>query len=92
MLHLVGFTDHGLRPEHEHQLLAYGCGITSEIWSAATLFEAMIRHYSPNTVTFLGMRAVHAMLPSDDLRWGLRRLRTADVPIWLLLDPAVDLR
>jgi G:T/U-mismatch repair DNA glycosylase len=34
------------------------------------------------------MRAVHATLPSDDLRWGLRRFRTADVPIWLLANPS----
>jgi len=31
VLHLAGFTDHRLRPEQEHQLLTYKCGITAVV-------------------------------------------------------------
>jgi len=103
VLHLAGFTDHRLRPEHEHQLLTYGCGITAvvsrpttrasdittaEIHAAAPVFEAKIRHYAPRTVAFLGKRAVHALLPGEDLPWGPQRFRIADTPIWLLPNPS----
>jgi TDG/mug DNA glycosylase family protein len=102
-LHLAGFTDDQLRPEQEHQLLTYGCGITAvvsratprasdltaaEIRAAAPLFEAKIRHYAPRTVAFLGKRAVQVMLPRVDLRWGRQPYRIADTPIWLLPNPS----
>jgi double-stranded uracil-DNA glycosylase len=103
VLHLAGFTDSQLRPEQEHQLLTYGCGITAvvprpttrasdlttaEIRAAAPLFEAKIRHCAPRTVAFLGKRAVQVMLPGVDLRWGRQPVRIADTPIWLLPNPS----
>jgi TDG/mug DNA glycosylase family protein len=39
-------------------------------------------------VASLGKRAVHALLPADDLRWGPQRFRIADRPIWLLPNPS----
>ncbi|OJZ72027.1 mismatch-specific DNA-glycosylase [Mycobacterium paraffinicum] len=103
VLYLAGFTDHRLRPEDERQLLTYGCGITavvsrpttrasnittSEIRSAAPLFEAKVRHYAPNTVAFLGKRAIRALRPGDNLRWGTQDFRFAGTRIWLLPNPS----
>jgi TDG/mug DNA glycosylase family protein len=102
VLHLAGFTDHRLRPQDERQLLTYGYGITavvprpttrasdittSEIRSAAPLFEAKVRHYAPKTVALLGKQAIRAML-SSDLRWGPNDFRIADTPIWVLPNPS----
>lgn len=103
VLHLAGFTDVRLPPEQERQLLTYGCGITAvvtrptprardatttEIRTAAPMFEAKIQRYAPRTVAFLGKQAVAAMLSRPDLEWGRQPFHIASAQAWVLPNPS----
>src|SRR3984885_248383 len=77
VLYLAGFTDVRLQPQDERRLLDYGCGITAvgsratrrldevsneEYRQARPGFEAMLRHYTPRSIAFLGKKALAAMI------------------------------
>lgn len=103
VLHRSGFTDVRLRPDEEHRLPAYGCGITAvvtrptprasdvtaaEFRRAAPAFETKIRHYAPRAVAFLGKRALAAILSCPDLTWGRQPFDIAGAHAWLLPNPS----
>lgn len=103
VLHLSGFTPRRLDPTEERQLLEYGCGITaavhrstrrgtdvrmSEFKAARPDLEAMVRHYGPRTIAFLGKRAITAMLSGGKIRWGLQPSPFAGVTAWVLPNPS----
>jgi double-stranded uracil-DNA glycosylase len=102
VLHLAGFTDRRLRPEEEHRLLDYRCGITAivdrptrraaqvsfaEFNAARTGFEAKIRSYAPRVVAFLGKRGIAAMTERSAIAWGFQSEPFADRPAWVLPNP-----
>jgi TDG/mug DNA glycosylase family protein len=103
VLHRAGFTDTRLRPEEEHRLLGYGCGITAvvarptasaaevaseEFRRARPAFESKIRRYRPRVVAFLGKRALSAMLSTSHIPWGRQTLAFADTTAWVLPNPS----
>ncbi len=103
VLHLAGYTDTRLRPEDEHRLPHYGCGITAvvaratqrasevsaeEFRQARPTFEAKIRRYEPRVVAFLGKRALSAMVGTPDIGWGLYTSGFAGTAAWVLPNPS----
>ncbi|HEV7421659.1 MAG TPA: G/U mismatch-specific DNA glycosylase [Mycobacterium sp.] len=103
VLHLAGFTDERLRPEDEHELLSYGCGITAvvarptqrasdvavaEFRRVRPAFEAKIHGYEPRVVAFLGKRALSAMLATPDIAWGRQPSGFAGATAWVLPNPS----
>ncbi len=76
VLHLAGFTPHVIRPENDHTVLQFGCGLTAaverptvraselaghEFYEAAAVLERKFRHYRPRHVAFLGRPAFAAI-------------------------------
>ena len=103
VLHLAGFTDVRLRPQDEHRLLEYGCGITAvverpttradeiaaaEFRQARPEFEAKIRRCAPRVVAFLGKRAFSAMIGDADVGWGRYPVKFAGATAWILPNPS----
>jgi double-stranded uracil-DNA glycosylase len=103
VLHLAGYTDTRLRPEDEHRLPHYGCGITAvvaratqrasevsaeEFRQARPTFEAKIRRYEPRVVAFLGKHALSAMVGTPDIGWGLYPSGFAGTAAWVLPNPS----
>jgi double-stranded uracil-DNA glycosylase len=103
VLHLAGFTDTRIRPEDERRLLDYGCGITAvvrrptprasevptdEFRNARDEFEAMMRHYAPRVIAFLGKRALAAMTNKADIVWGRYEPGFAETTAWVLPNPS----
>jgi double-stranded uracil-DNA glycosylase len=103
VLHLAGFTDTRIRPEDERRLLDYGCGITAvvrrptqrasevptdEFRNARDEFEAMMRHYAPRVIAFLGKRALAAMTNKADIAWGRYEPGFAETTAWVLPNPS----
>src|SRR3954451_15871966 len=71
-LHAAGFTPRRLRPEEDHELLAYGIGVTNiaarptraadelsreELLSGAAALEATVREHRPGLVAVVGLTA-----------------------------------
>jgi len=103
VLRLAGFTDTQLRPDDEHQLLQFGCGITAavarptrrgseisaqEFRQARAGFEAKIRRWQPQTVAFLGKRALAAMTGTCDIEWGPQPTGFGGTDAWVLPNPS----
>jgi TDG/mug DNA glycosylase family protein len=103
VLHLAGFTDTQLRPEDEHQLLQFGCGITAvvarptrqaseitaqEFRDARPSFEAKIRRYRPQATAFLGKLALSAMTGVRHIDWGPQPFAFAGTDTWVLPNPS----
>jgi len=103
VLHLAGFTDVRLQPKDELRLLEYGCGITAvvdrptkradqvlpaEFRQARPEFEAKMRRCAPRVITFLGKRALAAMVGRADIGWGLYSERFAETTAWVLPNPS----
>jgi TDG/mug DNA glycosylase family protein len=103
VLHLAGFTDTQLRPEDEHQLLQFNCGITAvvarptrqaseitvqEFRLARPIFEAKIRRYRPRATAFLGKPALSAMTGVSQIDWGPQPIAFAGTEAWVLPNPS----
>ena len=103
VLHLAGFTDRQLRPDDEHQLLQVGCGIAAvvarptrrasqvraqEFRQARAGFEAEIRRWRPQTVAFLGKRALAAMTGTSGIEWGPQPTGFGGTDAWVLPNPS----
>ena len=103
VLHLAGFTNEEFRPEHDQQLLQYGCGLTTavarptaradelsktEIQAAAAQFELKIQRYAPEYVAFLGKMALSAMCGQRDIEWGLQPAAFGGARAWVLPNPS----
>ena len=82
VIHLAGFTPEEIRPQNDHAILGYGCGLTTvvrrptasadqlspdEFVSAASAFEQKIERYAPRFVAFLGKVAYAALSGQKDL-------------------------
>jgi double-stranded uracil-DNA glycosylase len=103
VLHLAGFTDVRLEPQHERRLLEYGCGITAvvrrpteraaevpaeEFRRARRGFEIKMRRYSPRSIAFLGKRGFSAMIGRPDVDWGRQSNGFAGTIAWVLPNPS----
>jgi TDG/mug DNA glycosylase family protein len=87
VMHLAGFTPELIRPEDDHTVLRYRCGLTtvvprataqaaelsrSEIELAGDAFRRKIERYAPRHVVFLGKMALSAISGTRDIHWGLQ--------------------
>jgi double-stranded uracil-DNA glycosylase len=103
VLHLSGFTDVRLRPEDEHRLLDYDCGITAvirrptrqasevslqEFRQARREFEKRMRRFAPRSIAFLGKRAFAAMMELRDVHWGYQPTAFEGIVTWILPNPS----
>lgn len=102
-LHLAGFTDVQLRPDQEHRLLDFGCGITAvvarptprgadiasyEFRTARDILENTVRCYAPGIVAFLGGRALAVMTGESKVSLGEQTVAFAGVRTWVLPNPS----
>ncbi|MBB5356974.1 TDG/mug DNA glycosylase family protein [Rhodanobacter sp. ANJX3] len=103
VIHLAGFTPQEILPEQGHELLEYGCGVTSvvkrataradqlspkEFTAAAAQFERKVAHYAPRFIAFLGKAAYGGLSGRRDIAWGRQPNRMEGAAIWLLPNPS----
>lgn len=103
VVHLAGFTPHEILPEQGHELLEYGCGVTSvvkrataradqlspqEFTAAAAEFERKVAHYAPRFVAFLGKAAYGGLSGRRNIAWGRQPSRMEGAAIWVLPNPS----
>ena len=103
VMHEAGFTPRLFRPEDDHRLLDFGCGLTTavarptaradqlsalEIEAAAYDFERKIEHYRPRYIAFLGKAALAAMSGVRDIEWGLQSATFGGALAWVLPNPS----
>jgi TDG/mug DNA glycosylase family protein len=99
VLHLSGFTAERLRPQDEHRLLDYNCGVTAvvrrstrragevspqEFRRAHPEFEERMHRFAPRSLAFLGKRAYAEMMDVRDVPWGYQRRTIAGIATWIL--------
>lgn len=103
VLHLAGFTPEQIRPEDDHTVLRYGCGLTtvvprataraaelsrSEIERAGDAFRRKIAHYAPRHVAFLGKMAFSAITGASSIEWGRQAEPFGGAHTWVLPNPS----
>lgn len=102
-IHLAGFTPVQLKPEEDHTLLDYRCGLTtaaprptvsvgelsrSEFTAGAVALEAKVKTYAPRYVAFLGKPAYAAISGQRQLAWGRQADRFGGAQVWILPNPS----
>lgn len=102
-LHGAGFTDRLLRPEDDHLLLDYRCGLTTvvarptaraeelssaEFLAAAAALEQKIARYRPGCIAFLGKVAYGAIAGRSALTWGRQPDTLQGSSVWVLPNPS----
>lgn len=102
-LHLAGFTDRRLRPEDDHLLLDYRCGLTSvverptaradelstaEFLAAANALEQKIARYRPGCIAFLGKVAYGTLAGRTAVSWGRQPETIHGSAVWVLPNPS----
>ena len=103
VIHLAGFTPEEIRPQNDHAILGYGCGLTTvvrrptasadqlspdEFVSAASAFEQKIERYAPRFVAFLGKVAYAALSGQKEIEWGPQPLCMNGAAVWVLPNPS----
>jgi TDG/mug DNA glycosylase family protein len=103
VLHLAGFTPQQIRPEDDHTLLQYGCGLTtvvpratasaaelsrSEIELAGDAFRQKIEQYAPRHVAFLGKMAYSAISGTREIEWGRQARSFGGAHAWVIPNPS----
>lgn len=99
----AGFTDRLLRPEDDHLLLDYQCGLTAvverptaradelssaEFLAAAVAIEKKIALYRPGFVAFLGKLAYGAIVGRNAVAWGRQPDALQGSSVWVLPNPS----
>lgn len=102
-LHEAGFTDRLLRPEDDHLLLDYRCGLTTmverptaradelsaaEFLAAAAALEQKIARYRPGCIAFLGKLAYSAIAGRTAVAWGRQPDTLQGSSVWVLPNPS----
>ncbi|MBK5061274.1 G/U mismatch-specific DNA glycosylase [Paraburkholderia domus] len=103
VMHLAGFTPEQIRPEDDHTLLRYGCGLTtvvprptaqaaelsrSEIELAGDAFRRKIERYAPRHIVFLGKMALSAISGTRDIHWGPQTKPFGGARAWVVPNPS----
>jgi double-stranded uracil-DNA glycosylase len=103
VLHLAGFTPEQIRPEDDHTVLQYGCGLTTvvprptaraaqlsraEIELAGDAFRQKIDHFAPRHVAFLGKMAFSAISGAPNIEWGPQTKPFGGAHAWVLPNPS----
>jgi len=103
VLHRSGFTPTEISPEHDRQLLTYGCGITAvvkrptasadelsphEFTDAIANFDRKIARYAPRFVAFLGKAGYAGMKGMRHVEWGVQPERMHGAVVWVLPNPS----
>jgi double-stranded uracil-DNA glycosylase len=103
VLHLAGFTPHPIRPEDDHTILDYGCGLTAavarptvradelarhEFQAAAFHLEKKVRRYRVRYLAFLGKPAFAAIFRENAVRWGRQSVVFGGAMVWVLPNPS----
>ena len=103
VIHFAGFTPGEIRPENDHTILRYQCGLTTvverptaradqlsklEFAAAATGFEKKIAHYSPRFIAFLGKAAYCALSGQREILWGRQSTGFGSSVVWVLPNPS----
>ena len=102
-LHLAGFTPQLIRPEDDHTILSYRCGVTAaverptakacdlavdEFREAAETLEGKVRRCRPQFLAFLGKPAFAAIFNQRSVAWGRQGLRLGGARVWVLPNPS----
>jgi double-stranded uracil-DNA glycosylase len=102
-LHAAGFTPRRLRPEDDHELLAYGIGITNiaerptraaeelsldELRSGARELERVVALHEPRLVAVVGLTAYRLAFARPRAAMGPQQDTIAGRPIWVLPNPS----
>lgn len=103
VMHLAGFTPELIRPQDDHTVLRYGCGLTTvvprataqaadlsraEIERAGDAFRQKIERYAPRHVVFLGKMALAAISGTRDIQWGRQAKPFAGAHAWVVPNPS----
>jgi double-stranded uracil-DNA glycosylase len=103
VVHLAGFTPEQIRPEDDHTILRYGCGLTAvvprptaqaaelsrpEIERAGVAFRRKIEQYAPRHVVFLGKMALAAISGTRDIHWGRQAEPFGGAHAWVVPNPS----
>ena len=103
VLHLAGFTPEQIRPEDDHTLLRYGCGLTtvvprptaraaellrSEIELAGDDFRRKVVQYAPRHIVFLGKIALSAISGTRHIDWGPQTKPFGGARAWVVPNPS----
>jgi TDG/mug DNA glycosylase family protein len=103
VIHLAGFTPEEIRPEDDHRILQYHCGLTTvvkrptaradqlapgEFASADTEFRRTIGHYAPRFAAFLGKAAYCALAGRREVAWGPQPELMGGAAVWVLPNPS----
>jgi double-stranded uracil-DNA glycosylase len=102
-LHLAGFTPHLIRPENDHTILHYRCGLTAaverptvraselalhEFRASAETLEKKVRRCHPRFLAFLGKPAFAAIFDKKSVDWGRQGLTLGGADVWVLPNPS----
>lgn len=103
VLHLAGFTPEQIRPENDHTLLQYRCGLITaverptaradelsidEFTAASTKLVRKIKRYAPRHVAFLGKAAYCALSRQRKIQWGPQPVDFGGAAVWVLPNPS----
>jgi double-stranded uracil-DNA glycosylase len=102
-LHAAGFTPRRLRPEDDHELPAYGVGVTNiadrptraadeltldELRSGAAELERVVARHAPRLVAVVGLTAYRLAFGRPRSVMGLQPETIGGRPVWVLPNPS----
>ena len=102
-LHAAGFTPRRLRPEEDHELPAYGIGVTNiafrptraaaeltreELREGAAALEATVREHRPRLVAVVGLTAYRTAFDRPAATMGRQPDPIGGRPVWVLPNPS----
>jgi double-stranded uracil-DNA glycosylase len=102
-LHAAGFTPRRLRPEEDHELPAYGIGVTniafrptraaaeltsSELRAGAAELERTVALHAPRLVAVVGLTAYRIAFERPRAVMGLAPDEIGGRPVWILPNPS----
>ena len=102
-LHLSGLTPILISPDHQHELLTYGIGVTNlvkrttavaseltdaELRSGALLLEAKIKRFRPLKVAFLGLTAYRVAFGQPQASVGRQEVSIGGSETWVMPNPS----
>lgn len=103
VLRLAGFTPEQIRPEQDHTLLKYGCGLTTaverptvradelsnnEFTAASAALAKKIERYAPRYIAFLGKAPFSVISKQRKIQWGPQSTHFGGAAVWVLPNPS----